>query len=181
MGVVRGGEENIMTTSLLSILFLAFAQNVSFTIVSRSRNRSSFRYHMIAAVFSNSIWFLTFRELILANMTWLLFIPYLVGTVAGSLTGAKISMWIERKLDARSDDHLGPIPGLQPLPLRPAATPPSFPVGQLSKCEVLSGLAAKKAEDQERLWHISKECDPLSCRYCHEERTARGESPVWTD
>lgn len=95
-----------MITSLLSILLLAFAQNVSFTLVSRSRNRSNFKYHMIASVFSNGIWFLTFRQLILAEMTWVLFLPYTVGTVAGSLTGAKVSMWIEKKVDARSDSHL---------------------------------------------------------------------------
>ena len=91
---------------LLVILVLAFGQNISFTIVSRSRNRSSFRYHMIASVFSNGIWFLTFRQLILAEMNWLLFLPYTVGTVAGSLLGAKVSMWIERRIGAASDDHL---------------------------------------------------------------------------
>lgn len=137
-----------MITSLLSILLLAFAQNVSFTLVSRSRNRSNFKYHMIASVFSNGIWFLTFRQLILAEMTWVLFLPYTIGTVAGSLTGAKVSMWIERKVGARSDDHLGPIPGLQPPPSRPAETPPVFPVDQLSKCEVLSGLAAKRESER---------------------------------
>lgn len=134
MGVVRGGEENIMTTSLLSILFLAFAQNVSFTIVSRSRNRSSFAYHMIAAVFSNSIFFLTFRELILAEMSWLLFIPYLIGTVAGSLTGAKVSMWIEKKVNAQSDDHLGLqwSPPQFSSPMAKVEVPPAFPVADLT-------------------------------------------------
>lgn len=88
------------------IALLAFAQNVSFTIVSRSRNRSSFMYHMIASVFSNGIWFLTFRQLLLAEMSFVLFVPYTIGTVAGSLSGAKLSMWIERKVGAESDSHL---------------------------------------------------------------------------
>jgi len=61
---------------------------------------------MIASVFSNGIWFLTFRQLILAEMSWLLFVPYTLGTVAGSLTGAKVSMWIETKVGADSDGHL---------------------------------------------------------------------------
>lgn len=95
-----------MLLSLLTILLLAFGQNVSFSIVSRARNRSSFSYHMIASVFSNGVWFLTFRQLILTQMSWVLFIPYTVGTVIGSLTGAKISMWIEKKLNATSDGHL---------------------------------------------------------------------------
>ena len=53
-------------TAILTILVLAFVQNISFSIVSRSRNRDNIRYHIIAATFSNSIWFLTFRQLILA-------------------------------------------------------------------------------------------------------------------
>lgn len=97
---------SINAAMALTILLLAFAQNVSFTIVSRSRNRSSFRYHMLASVFSNGIWFLTFRQLILAEMTYVLFIPYTLGTVAGSLCGAKVSMWIERRIGARSDSHI---------------------------------------------------------------------------
>lgn len=98
-----------MMKQMLIILLLAFWQNVSFTIVSRSRNRSSFTYHMIASAFSNGIWFLTFRQLILSEMSWLLFVPYTLGTVAGSLSGAKLSMWIERKINAQSDGHLEPV------------------------------------------------------------------------
>ena len=102
-----------MLTAALSILLLAFLQNVSFTIVSRSRNRSSFTYHMIASVFSNGIWFLTFRQLILAEMNLVLFIPYTIGTVAGSLSGAKLSMIIESRIGGRSDDHVADV--AQPL------------------------------------------------------------------
>jgi hypothetical protein len=39
-------------------------------------------------------------------MTWVLFVPYTIGTVSGSVTGQKISMWIERLLGAASDSHL---------------------------------------------------------------------------
>lgn len=92
--------------AVIIITLLAFVQNVSFTVVSRSRNRSSFTYHMIASVFSNGIWFLTFRQLLLADMSFTLFAPYTVGTVAGSLSGAKLSMWIEAKVGAESDAHL---------------------------------------------------------------------------
>jgi len=90
----------------VSICLLAFAQNVSFSIVSRSRNRDNLRYHLFAATASNGIWFLTFRELVTAQMSFLLFVPYTVGTVAGSLSGVKVSMRIERWLGAASDTHL---------------------------------------------------------------------------
>lgn len=86
-------------TAILIMVAMAFAQNVSFSIVSRSRNRNSKLYHFIAAIFSNGVWFATMKYLIVTqSMTWLLFIPYTFGTVTGSVTGQAISMWIEKKL-----------------------------------------------------------------------------------
>jgi len=90
----------------LTILVLAYVQNISFSIVSRSRNRDNTKYHLVASLFSNTIWFLTFRELIKADMDFSLFIPYVAGTMVGSVTGAKISMKIEKWLGASSDGHL---------------------------------------------------------------------------
>lgn len=90
----------------LALLGLAFSQNVSFSLVSRSRNRDNMTYHVIAAIFSNGIWFLTFRQLVTANMTLSLFPTYCAGTVIGSVVGVKVSMWIERLLGAASDSHL---------------------------------------------------------------------------
>jgi len=92
-----------MLKQLIIILCLAFIQNVSFTLVSRSRNRDNLRYHMVAAVFSNGIWFLTFRELIRGDMNIILFIPYCIGTVLGSVFGMKVSMKIEKWLGAFAD------------------------------------------------------------------------------
>ena len=91
---------------MLKILMLAFVQNISFSIVSRSRNRNNIRYHLIAATFSNAIWFLTFRELVKADMNFVLFLPYVLGTICGSCCGVKISMFIERLLGASADRHL---------------------------------------------------------------------------
>ena len=88
--------------TILLLIVLAYIQNISFSIVSRARNRDNQAYHMIAAVFSNLIWFATFRILVIADMDWVLFIPYGIGTVAGSLTGAKLSMWIEKKIGAKA-------------------------------------------------------------------------------
>ena len=90
----------------LKILTLAFGQNIAFTIVSRSRNRSSKKYHIIASIFSNAIWFLTFRELILGEMNYYLFVPYVIGTVVGSSLGMSISMYIEKIIGAESDSHI---------------------------------------------------------------------------
>jgi len=96
-----------MILGILTLMLLAFVQNISFSIVSRSRNRNNMTYHLIAAIFSNGVWFLTFRQLVTANMNLALFLPYTIGTVSGSLTGQKISMWIEKLIGATSDGHLG--------------------------------------------------------------------------
>lgn len=95
-----------MITQWATLMALAFAQNVAFSIVSRSRNRDNITYHMVAAIASNAVWFLTFRQLVTANMSLTLFVPYTVGTVAGSVWGVKISMKIERILGAKSDAHV---------------------------------------------------------------------------
>ncbi len=92
----------------LILLLLAYVQNVSFSIVSRSRNRSSMKFHLIAAFFSNSIWFLTFRHLVTRDMSLLIFPWYCIGTMLGSVSGVQISMWIEKKVGAESDAHLKP-------------------------------------------------------------------------
>lgn len=80
--------------------------------MSRSRNRNNIRYHLIAAFFSNALWFLTFKALITRDMSLALFPWYCAGTMLGSVLGVKISMWIEAKLGAESDSHIkktGPI------------------------------------------------------------------------
>jgi len=88
------------------MMLIAFLQNVSFSMVSRARNRDSVPYHMVAAWCSNGVWFATFAYLVHFKLNWMLFIPYTCGTVAGSLTGTQISMFIERILGATSDSHV---------------------------------------------------------------------------
>ena len=95
-----------MLLKIAIILGLSFFQNVSFSIVSRSRNRDNIRYHIIAASLSNTIWFLTFRQLILEDMSYTFLLPYMVGCVAGSVFGVKISMRIEKWLGATADGHI---------------------------------------------------------------------------
>lgn len=95
-----------MLVAWLTLMVLAFAQNTSFTLVSRSRNRNNLKYHLIAAFFSNAMWYLTFRNLVTQNMTLALFVPYTIGTMSGSVFGQTISMRIEKLLGATSDGHL---------------------------------------------------------------------------
>lgn len=86
----------------LQILFLAFIQNVSFTMVSRSRNRDNQTYHAICSVFSNGLWFATMHYLVISELTWWLAVPYILGTVTGSVFGAKVSIKIEKLIGAKT-------------------------------------------------------------------------------
>lgn len=87
---------------MLFILVLAFFQNVSFTMVSRSRNRDNMTYHAICSVFSNGLWFATMHQLVVADLTYWLAIPYIIGTVCGSIFGAKVSIKIEKLIGAKT-------------------------------------------------------------------------------
>ena len=87
--------------SWLALMVLAFFQTVAFAMVSRARNRDNMWYHATASIASNGIWFACMGILVVANFTWLMFIPYLIGTVSGSLFGAKVSMKIEKALGAK--------------------------------------------------------------------------------
>lgn len=91
---------------LLFLAFLSAAQQVSFSLVSRSRQRNNMTYHIIASIFSNGVWFLTFRQLQVEWWTAELFVPYALGGTVGSVMGVGISMIIEKWLGASSDSHI---------------------------------------------------------------------------
>lgn len=84
------------------ILVLALVQNISFTMVSRARNRDNMAYHAGCSIVSNSVWFVTMHYLIATDLDWVMAIPYICGTMVGSLAGAKISIYIERVISAKS-------------------------------------------------------------------------------
>lgn len=71
-------------------------------MASRSRNRDNRLYHVCCATVSNGMWFLMMREVVMSDMNVYLLLPYLLGTVAGSLTGAEISMYIEKRIGAKT-------------------------------------------------------------------------------
>lgn len=90
----------------LTLVAVCVVQNVCFSLTSRSRNRDNKLYHAGAAVGSNGVYFATLAYMVSLDLAPWLVVPYIVGTVNGSLVGADISMWIERKLGATSDGHL---------------------------------------------------------------------------
>ena len=87
---------------VLLVIVVAFCQNISFTMVSRARNRDKKWYHAICAVGSNGIWFATMHYLVVSDFNFWLAMPYIFGTVSGSLVGADISMKIEKAIGAKT-------------------------------------------------------------------------------
>lgn len=88
------------------LMILAVSQNISFALVSRARSRNNFAYHAIASIFSNGVWYLTFRYLTREQMPLILLTPYVALTITGSLIGVTVSMAIEKWLHITSDSHV---------------------------------------------------------------------------
>lgn len=93
--------------AILGLLALAAGQQMSFTLVSRSRTRNNMTYHVIASIFSNGVWFLTFRQVNSVEWTPSSYAPYATGSAMGSVAGAGTSMAIENALGITSDSDKG--------------------------------------------------------------------------
>ncbi len=94
--------------TLAALAGLSASQQVAFSLVSRSRNRTNMAFHVIASIFSNGVWFLTFRQLQVKNWTLDLYVPYAAAGAIGSVTGVSISMAIEKKLGITSEAESKP-------------------------------------------------------------------------
>ena len=87
---------------ILILIALAFTQSVSFSLASRSRNRDNMYYHTVCSVFSNGLFFVTLNYLVVSDLSFWMAIPYIIGTVSGSVLGAKISMRIEKIIGSKT-------------------------------------------------------------------------------
>ena len=99
-----GFSEN--TQSLAWLMLLSCVQSIGFGLSSRAGNRGSQNYFIFTKIFSITFWFLTFGYLVTRNMPLSLFVPYTVATVFGSITGAQVSMKIERFFGFKPDEHV---------------------------------------------------------------------------
>ncbi len=74
-----------MIFEILTMFVLVVLQNASFTLVSRARNSKSIVYHTLAAIGSNGMWILVFRQTVAHYDSWTLMGTYLVASVLGSI------------------------------------------------------------------------------------------------
>jgi hypothetical protein len=84
-------------TELLLLGGLVVCQNASFTLVSRARNSGSLAYHSGAAILSNGVWLLVFRQMVTKIDDAPAMLVYLIASVLGSVAMHYVSMkWIEK-------------------------------------------------------------------------------------
>ena len=90
-------------TNLILLFIICFFQNMIFTFTSRSRNSGNVPRHFIAALMSNSTWFivnyfLLFPEIMKATKDGdfsekcIIAIVYMISTALGSITMMKINL-----------------------------------------------------------------------------------------
>lgn len=84
----------------------AVVQFASFIFVSRFRQRSSFFWHTISAIMSNGGWYVTMGMLSKSQAYWLLFVPHIIGIVAGRTAGVVWAQYIEEKYELKADATL---------------------------------------------------------------------------
>lgn len=69
----------------LKMFGIVVLQNAAFTGVSRARNSKSYSYHALAATFSNGIWLIVIRQVVINFDNVPVQIAYLIGAVTGSV------------------------------------------------------------------------------------------------
>ncbi len=100
---------------LLSLAFLVFLKDASFSAVRRSRNTNNATYHALISVVDGVLWYFMWRELVAAKLTFDLFPPYLFGSVLGGMSGQRVSMFIENLVGTSADSHLERKDSISPL------------------------------------------------------------------
>ncbi len=82
------------------LLVVSLWQAVSFTMVSRARQRNNPQYLAWASVFSNGVWYLCMHYLSQGAITPDKAIPYIAGNAGGSLIGQNLAMKVEQATGA---------------------------------------------------------------------------------
>lgn len=90
-------------TSIALVMSLSYLNNACYSVTSRSGTRNSGAFHATVMLCNSLIWFSVLRELFLTNLAMAYFVPYTIATVAGSITGSKLSQRIEEYFGITTD------------------------------------------------------------------------------
>ncbi|HTY46364.1 MAG TPA: hypothetical protein VMB46_01715 [Methanomassiliicoccales archaeon] len=101
--------------TMILVMELGYIQNTAYGLQSRSANRNSNAYHLIAAVASNFAFFWSLRLLKHNDITPVLLAPYMFATILGTLHGNSTSIRIEKALHISMGDPTKGEPQLMKL------------------------------------------------------------------
>mgnify|MGYP006897672777 CR=1 FL=1 len=91
---------------IIELILISFVLNVLWSMMGRARNRNNVLYHSLLVIVSNFLWIFFMKELISSDTQTMLF--SCIGSSIGAILGQPISMFIEKKIGAKSDDHIIP-------------------------------------------------------------------------
>jgi len=106
LGMVLGYGQTALIPTMFLVAGLAYLQNTTYGLQSRSANRNSNAYHALAAVAANFTFFWSLQLLVRNELPSVLLAPYVFFTILGTLHGNTLSMKIEQWL--KIDSLLGP-------------------------------------------------------------------------
>lgn len=107
LAVQLGWLEASLLLNMILVMELAYVQNNAYALQSRSANRNSNAYHLIAAVAANLAYFWSLRILVIHDLKPILLIPYVFATVMGTLHGNTASIRIEAALGLKAEGAKG--------------------------------------------------------------------------
>ena len=55
---------------MLIVFLISCLQGISFSLISRSRNRNNITYQVLASLIGNFLWYMTMRYLVLSEMSF---------------------------------------------------------------------------------------------------------------
>lgn len=96
-----------LVPTILLVMGLAYTQNTTYGLQSRSANRNSNAYHAFAALAANFTFFWSLQLLVRNNLPPTLLAPYVFATILGTLHGNTISMKIESALGLNAEGAKG--------------------------------------------------------------------------
>jgi len=90
----------------LYIMLMCATMGTMFSMVSRSRNRDNMWYHVTCSAIAQTVYLLVLKELIQSGVQPVIMPFYIAGMAFGSVAGAQVSMFIEKRIFASADGHL---------------------------------------------------------------------------
>ena len=88
----------------VELFVIAFVLNILLSMMGRARNRNNLTYHAILVLLANFLSIFFIKEMMTLETSMLVISS--IGSSIGSIFGQKISMTIESKINAKSDDHI---------------------------------------------------------------------------